>query len=263
MFEPPTIEDFADVINEPLERALAAAKKATQTVETYYAMTGEGCNDRMIHCVFDAVEAEFDNGIAAAFAEFKLEQQRQVHDAHDAWRALEQQLSLFLVEIQEATNHPWLRACRPLMHGTIDQRLIDFAEKLRRRLQQLQDGSWDESKINDLVILNGNSIKDSAGGASDDDRAEQVVVTGEQLACKIGEFEARMAAAPLSDEQRMSVGIDIDAIKGQLLKSTPNPSMVREAVKSIRTILDGTAAGGLASPLYPAVKELARMVRLP
>lgn len=109
MYETPTLEDFADVISEPLEQAVAAAKKAAQAAEVRAAIKGAG-GSRMVYAMAEAVESEFDKGVAAAFRRYEREERRQLHEAEDIWRVLEECLARFLSDIQEIVGHDYMKS---------------------------------------------------------------------------------------------------------------------------------------------------------
>lgn len=273
MYESATIEDFADVISEPFEQAVAAAKKAAQAVEVQAAMRGAG-GSRVVHAMVEAVEVEFDKGIAVAFRRYQREERRQLHEAEDMWRVLEERSAWFLSGIQAIAGHEYMKskAYYDSMRPAIDEGLKRLAEKMTRRLRHLKVGSWagEETEVNDLVILNGNYIKGNNNVVSGSGNvaqqgtvsSHQTVVTSDQLAKKVEELDKELATARLSNEQFASIRIDIDAIKGQLTKPSPDSKMVRAAVDSIRRVIEGTVAGALSSPLGLVVMDLVRMVGL-
>jgi len=57
-------------------------------------------------------------------------------------------------------------------------------------------------------------------------------------------------AAKLPDDTRRAVMAEVETIQPQLKKPSPNAVIVREAGKSIRTILEGTASDLLATALW-------------
>ena len=159
------------------------------------------------------------------------------------------------------------------MRPAIDAGLESLAKKMRRRLRHLRVGSWagEETEVNDLVIPNGNYIQgDNNSVVSGNENvvqqgtvsSQQTVVTSDQLTKKVEELERELAASQLPSEELRSIRIDIDAIKGQIAKPSPNSTIVREAVKSIRKVVESAVAGALSSPLGAVVTELARMVGL-
>ncbi len=65
----------------------------------------------------------------------------------------------------------------------------------------------------------------------------------------LDEFIVALNASKVSDEIRSAAMIELETIRPQLKKATPSVSIVREGLRSLRNIVEGVAAGVLATKL--------------
>jgi len=69
-------------------------------------------------------------------------------------------------------------------------------------------------------------------------------------------FEAAIAAVELPSAQRDDISADILTIKAQLAKKRPTLSVLQEAGKSLRNIVEGVAAGIMTPGIVAAASAL-------
>lgn len=70
-------------------------------------------------------------------------------------------------------------------------------------------------------------------------------------------FERAAANATLSEEVRAAIRAEAETIRPQLSKQTPSALIVREGFKSLRSIVEGVAAGALLTPQFGALMAAA------
>ena len=69
-------------------------------------------------------------------------------------------------------------------------------------------------------------------------------------------FEAAIQGTNLSENVRTEIIADINAIRAQLGKPAPNISIIQEAAKSTRNVLEGITAGLLTPAVTAAALAL-------
>lgn len=99
------------------------------------------------------------------------------------------------------------------------------------------------------TILIGNQISNSsiafAGG--DIQQVHQPGIDVIELTALVRELAALVARLGLSEDEQRAAALDLETVEVQLRSPQPNRAVLREALKSVRTIVEG-AIGGAATP---------------
>ena len=78
-------------------------------------------------------------------------------------------------------------------------------------------------------------------------------VSVEALASALEAFARFTGDARISDATRAAVFAEIDTLRPQLAKPSPNPVIVKEALKSLRSVAEGVVGGVLVEALMPVM----------
>jgi hypothetical protein len=78
-------------------------------------------------------------------------------------------------------------------------------------------------------------------------------LSGEQLVSLVAEIRTAFAAAALSADQRADADAHLATLEAQSKAAKPNQSIVREALKSLRTVAEQVAATLIAAKLFALI----------
>jgi hypothetical protein len=144
----------------------------------------------------------------------------------------------------------------PAATNAIKQEIAPIREGLEHDLRDFQAQLWHSrsqgkaaSVTNNTVNVHGSNVGSiqQAGEGATQTAAVHLNVGAVEHA--LDEFVAALNASGVPDEVRSAVMIEVETVRPQLKKRTPNVSIVREGLRSLRNIVEGVAAGLLATKL--------------
>jgi hypothetical protein len=144
----------------------------------------------------------------------------------------------------------------------IEQRTVPIRENFDRDLRDFQVGLWRPRKIegrtfaspatpvthNNVTIHNSNvGVVQQAGEGSV--LTSTVTFNAQAVQTALDDLMFSLRGSDLSGDVKSAAMIEIETIRPQLMKASPNASIVREGLHSLRNILEGVVAGVLSSKL--------------
>ena len=133
---------------------------------------------------------------------------------------------------------------RPIREG-LEHDLRDFQAQLWRPRSQGKAASVTYNTVNVHGSTVG-SIQQAGEGAT---QTATVYLNVGAVQAALDEFVAALDASGVPVEIRNTAMIEVETIRPQLKKPTPNVSIVREGLHTLRNVVEGVAAGLLATKL--------------
>jgi hypothetical protein len=149
------------------------------------------------------------------------------------------------------------------MEDYIDKKLREFDEVLEFKIRQFDVGFFDSQEpevphmANTINIgtMTGSAIQQGSPHAK---QAVQMTLNVEAVRDALAAFEAAIQGINLSENVRTEIIADINTIRAQLAKPSPNVNILKEAGKSVRNVLEGIAAGLMTPAVTTAASARAR-----
>lgn len=141
-----------------------------------------------------------------------------------------------------------------------DHLLEDVRGRLLSRVRAFELGANRKPDARSIVnnTLNATAIhgpvQQGGDGAS---QVAMLTISVIDVAEALGRFQEA-----LPDDLRVEAGPDIETIRQQIRKREPNTTIVQEAGKSLRTVMEGAAGGALGNAVVPAWTALATLIGL-
>jgi hypothetical protein len=260
MFAEPAINDFIFNIRWHLEKALTNVRNRVGDIGASHAQRGLGMSGVVIAAIFADVQKEFEEGIADALGELKRAIRTTKLDRHELRQAALQCLENFTIGCKAATGADRFRSL-PSMGDYIDRRLREFDEVLRFKIRQFDVGFLDPQEPEVPHVSNTINVESMIGstiqqGSSRATQTVQFTLNIGATGAALSAFEAAIQGVDLSENVRAEIMADIDTIRTQLAKPSPNITIVHEAGKSVRNVLEGIAAGLLTPSISAAALTL-------
>jgi len=260
MFAEPTIADFEDRINWHLEKACFGCQNEIASINRKANAAGSFYSGVRVKSVSSTAEKEFDKGIISALGELKRVSLLGVLDLFELRAITHQKVENFAKAIvalakpaYDECNVP--QQCLEVLSSNIERR--------RSYLLRQFDVGFEDPPLPEEPMLMSNNIRIGTmiGGGIQQGTAE----SKQTLEQHIDATAALEAIASLEEEVAnlrleavQDLRIDLDAIKSQLSKSTPNNAIVIEAGRSIRNIAEGILAGAMTDRSVRLVTDLMR-----
>jgi hypothetical protein len=89
-------------------------------------------------------------------------------------------------------------------------------------------------------------------------QSQSIVIKVDEAKAAIAALEAGHGELNLTAEKLSDLQSDLDTIKAQLAKTAPSHSIVREAARSVRTIVEGAVGGMLTPSIVTAIVALGK-----
>ncbi|HSH59889.1 MAG TPA: hypothetical protein VK988_09675 [Acidimicrobiales bacterium] len=111
-----------------------------------------------------------------------------------------------------------------------------------------------------LVLVQGSVVGSQIQTGTTGSEQQQVVQPlqeGQAVSQFLAELRTALATAPMADEERATANADIVSVEAQLASPRPNEAVVREGLRSLRSVAENLVASGA----FVGLTELAQ--RLP
>jgi hypothetical protein len=203
--------------------------------------------------VLNSIEAsrkEFEAGVETVLGELKRSIKRTTLDRHELRRITAKRLTDFAEKSKAAAHFSGDQALR----GTekhVSEQFVAFDQYLKFALRQFDVGNLDpvEPEVppvanNSISVgtMTGSVIQQGSPGAS---QSGDFKVNVEGVTTALHRFESELGKQSLDEDKMTAVAADVATIKAQLTKPSPSMSILREAGKSLRNIIEGIGAGML------------------
>ena len=217
--------------------------------------------------MYEIVEGAVHRGIDVGLGECKRAMRITPIDHNSLRTATEERLTSFV----ETLKQPLLPNDGSLM-GDFRQSVLTLLPKLDEHLQfamrQFDVGLLDPAEPKEPLTMNNSvSIGVMSGGmvqqgTTHSTQSATDAFNAGDVAKALQIFADALQTEKLPAKQLADMQADIDTIHVQLAKDQPSKSILQETGKSIRSVVEGLAAGLLTDPTVNAARELFRVLGL-
>lgn len=135
----------------------------------------------------------------------------------------------------------------------IERQTVPIRENLDRDLRDFKAG-LEASRSNGGFGNNTINIHSSNVGAVQQAGEKSVLtatvtLNAQAVQSALEDFAFNLQSSDLTDDAKSAAMIEVETIRPQLKKASPNTSIIQEGLHSLRNILEGVAAGVLATKL--------------
>jgi hypothetical protein len=252
VYAEPTIDDFLELIDWHISKALDRAGQAVSRVRGEASAHGRLNSGMAVIFSIEAVRKEFDSGVEAVLGGLKRVARKTKLDREDlrqnAFKRLENFVTAAKVVAQtpEASSFP----------SQLDERLAAFDQHLRFAKRQFDVGFLEPAEPEAPPVTNAINIGSMTNSAIQQGSpgAEQTVnftLNIEVATTALNGFESAIESADLPSKTVDELMGDICTIRAQLAKPSPSRRIIQEAGKSLRNVVEGIA-GGMLTPTVTA-----------
>jgi hypothetical protein len=258
MFREPTINDFLDNVRWHLARAAERARRSVDTITAQLASKGVLQSGRAIIEIFGAVQTEFEAAIETVFGEVKRTINRTKLNRTDIRQAAISCLENFVIEMKSLTQADQYRR---LAAQAVDERLNAIDRHLAFAIRQFDTGFFDPEEperpnVNNSInigSMTGSAIQQGSAGAT---QSVQFNLRVDEAKAALAAFDSAIRAVQLPRAQSHEVVADLQTIAAQLSKTSPSLTILQEAGRSLRNIVEGVAAGLMTPSVLAAAPAL-------
>jgi hypothetical protein len=234
------------------------ARSAVAQIKSEHASRGILNSGTTIIRVFGEVRKEFYSGIEAAFGEQKRAVRKTKLDHQELRQVTVQCLVNFMNEAKAITE--W-SSFRPLAAEAVDQNLRGFDKPFNFKVRQFDVGFFDPPEPEIPQVSNSINIGSMTGspiqqGSPNATQEVQMTLNIEAVTNALTTFESAISMSSLSANTISDLMADVQTIRAQLNKPSPSRSILREASKSLRSVLEGVAGGMLTPAIATAASSL-------
>ena len=265
MFAEPTQNDFLDCIRWHLNQAAERAKSAVQRVESEHTAKGRYQSGSTIIRVIEEARKEFDAGISAALSELSRTIRISKLDRSMLRQLAVQSLQQFSIVMKEVVQPDKLKSFGSgsgTLHKTVDERLAAFDQHLQFMVRQYDVGFFSPAEpeappmtnnsIN-IATMTGSTIQQGSPGAT---QAVEFRLSIETVSSALNTLESELKTISMDDRVKAELTADIATIKAQLSRPLPSTTIMQEAGRSVRKVVEGIAVGVLTPKFIAAVTAL-------
>jgi hypothetical protein len=256
MFAEPTIDDFLQLIDWHIAKALDRADRSVNRVMSEASGRGTLYSGGTIILTIEAVRTEFEAGIDAAPRVIS----KTNFDPRELRQHTAQRLTQFATDAKAGA--------RKVLGVDVHEQYAAFDQYLRFALRQFDVGFLDPSEPEVPAVANnsinigtmsGGAIQQGSPGAT---QTVEFKLNVEVALAAVHTFESELSKVRIDDGAMTELAADIATIKAQLSKPSPSIGILQEAGRSIRNIVEGIAAGILTSPVVTAAAALGAAIGL-
>jgi hypothetical protein len=259
MFAEPTINDYQNWVRWHLKKALTNAEGAVGQIRAEHAARGILDSSMTVMRVIGDVKKEFDAGVEAALGELHRAVSKTKLDPQELRQATAQCLANFA----NATKRVAAIARNAHAADQFDKWEKALDADLAFKLRQFDFGFFvpNEPEVpqvsNEINIgsMTNSAVQQGSPGAI---QSQNVAIQVDEATAAIAAIEAHCGHLNLPAEKLSDLQSDLTTIKAQLAKATPSHSIVSEAARSIRNVLEGAIGGTLTPAITAGVMALGK-----
>ena len=261
-----TIGDFIEWIDYHLNRTDEETRQQIGSAMARATQKGNLGSSRMVLQIIDICKKQLRIGIDLSVGEFNRIKKETDLDSGDMYDALANCLTSFERRIEES-----IRKNARTSVGNIEpfeKNIVPLQEELSFALKHVKTGflSPPEPPM-PPTMANQISIGSMTGGAIQQGTTastQNVTIKIDPQAVRdgIAGVENALKAETVKPETLAGIRADLDTIKAQLRKPEPSQSILVETGKSLRSVIEGAAAGAAAPQLTAAMLFLGRALGL-
>ena len=262
MFEQPTVQDFSSWIEWHLSKRRDVADRAITGIERQRNAAGQYRSGGTNIVMCEELAAALEEGTEAVLGELKRAATITKLDRAELRRITGEQLDGYLQHLQSHWIIEKLRGfALPGATAELENRLAKMTEALSFKLRQFDVGFLDPREPEKPDIMSNKiHIEMMTGGAvqqaTEHSRQQvQSETTIQMDAAKqaLPAFEDAIDYHRLAPIDAEEIKADLATIRAQLEKAKPSASILREAGRSLRNIIEGAAGGAIIGPTAAAL----------
>ena len=259
-----TMDDFIELIDQDIEKAMDRVHEAVNRVRSEFTQAGAFHGSRRVLFSIKAAQTEFEAGVEAVLGDLDWAVKDTLIDEGDLCEQTEQRLTQFAEKVKVATRVDDMESRG--VGDAITTGFLGIDKYLKTALRLHEIGHRRKKAEEPLVVdksikVGGNmtgNIQHSSPGAT---QSFQLNIDASRNA--LHTFETELSKLSITDSAQLSeIAADVDTIKAQLSKSSPSLPILHEAAKSLRKITENTVAGVITHPLVQAVIALGNSLGL-
>jgi hypothetical protein len=247
VFAEPTIKDFLARIDWHIGKALDRAARGVSDVRQQFAAAGGLNSGRAVIFSVEAARMEFDSGIEAVLGELKRVLRTTKLDRHELRQHAVQRLMNFTKAAKAAAQTP--EASSLGMNQNVDAQFAAFDQHLQFSVRQFDVGFPDPAEPEVPAVANNSiNIGSMTGstiqqGSSEAKQSVQFMLNIEPVRAALTAFESAIKGTPnLPATTLDELLADVHTIRAELSKPSPTLSIIQEAGRSIRSVMEGADA---------------------
>lgn len=247
MFATPTFEDFTRLLDWHLDKAMDLSERSHRR-----AAHGQFQSGGTITEVFDAAHGEFAKGVEAALGELERIAAKAPLDRNEMRRLTEERLRSFAEHCKAATKPDMLRSFGPA--GPIQERLDKFEIVLEYNLRQFDVGFLEVAEPEFPPAMSISIIASNVSGVAIQQGSSHATqhavgaINMQAVQTALGALEKELARVPTLADKRSDLESDLSTIKAQLSKSSPSRTIIAEAGRSLRNLIENAIGNALTPP---------------
>jgi hypothetical protein len=255
----PTFDDFADCIDWHVGCAVKRAQEAVNLIRGQFAHAGRFESGARVLNSIEAARREFEAGVETVLGELKRAIIKTRLDQHELRRIAADRLTGFAEKSKVAAHVTGDQATKGTQQHVREQ-FAAFDQYLQFALRQFDVGFLDPAEpelpplANNSInvgTMTGSVIQQASPGAS---QSGDVKVNIEAVTTALRSFESELSKQSFDEGKMAAFAADVATIKAQLTKPSPSMTILHEAGKSIRNVIEGIAAS-LLTPEFVAVTD--------
>lgn len=233
--------------------------KAVMALKSKAALANASGNSHVQIGSFEIANDGFDTAIDIALGQFKRIT-RGEDSNHGLFReATDASLRSFVAKVQEA-----LMPGPGAMPGTGDllkKRLPELSSYLERALHWYDVGLLEVSEpqvpisMTNSIHVGGNMIGSAIQQGAEGSSQNTQIATGD-ITSSLGNLERALSEISIAEAERASLAADVKTIRAQLEKPDPSRTIIVEAGRSIRSIVENIVASAITPQALAALSTL-------
>ncbi len=221
--------------------------------------TVHGRSSRIVLLLCDAIRGEFEKGVEAVLGELS----RVIRTTDLDRNELRQRTIERLNQYAAAMKAIMPRSEASILPGYITEQFAALDDHLQFSVRQYDVGFFMPSEpevpqvSNAITIneMNNSVVQQGSPGAT---QSQNITIRIDEAKAAIAAIEAGVGELSLVAEKFSDLQSDIATIKAQLVKGTPSHSILGEAARSVRNIIEGAVGGMLTPALTSALAALGK-----
>ena len=260
MYQEPTINDYLNNLRWHLAKPADRARAAIAQRKAEAAARGTLNSGSTYQLIATDVRKEFESGIQIALGELKRAAKITKLDRNTLRQLTVQTLETFANQMKGLLNTDNADLNRILVNVITGDRKT-FDQHLSVIIRQFDVGFFQPAEPEVPQIHNAINVGSMIGSAVQQGspaatQTTHITLNLDLVRAALAAFEAALSSVAVASSKRDEMLADVRTISAQLSKPAPSTSIVREAGRSLRSVVEGVAAGALTLPVIAAAAAL-------
>jgi hypothetical protein len=258
MYQRATINDYLDNLRWHLGKVDEQTRAAVAKGKAEAAARGTLRSGNTYLLIAKEARKGFETGIEKALGELKRAARITELDRTQLRELTVQALMNFAPQMKALLDDSGIG---PIPGNIINQDKGSFDQHLLFVIRQFDVGFFQPAEPETPGVHNAINVGSMIGstiqqGSPAATQTAQITLNVHLARTALAELESALSNANLSHTVRDEMLADVRTIGAQLSKPTPSTSIVREAGRSLRNVVEGVAAGALTQPFITAATAL-------